>query len=82
MDQQIRRPRSPAQKFVHPLVCRTGHTVFVISWINPDARACETKASVLHGSEGPIAAVADVEKATGERVLIASDIVSVERCSH
>lgn len=43
-----------------------GHTVFVISWVNPDARfADKTFADYL--LEGPIAALDAVEKATGER---------------
>ena len=43
-----------------------GHTVFVISWINPDASlAGMTFASYM--LEGPIAAMDAIEQATGER---------------
>ena len=42
-----------------------GHTVFVISWINPDARLRD-KSFEHYMLEGAIAAMAAVEKATGE----------------
>jgi polyhydroxyalkanoate synthase subunit PhaC len=43
-----------------------GHTVFVISWVNPDERfAHKTFDDYL--LEGPIAALGAIEKATGER---------------
>ena len=42
-----------------------GHTVFVISWVNPDERlAGKTMSDYL--LEGPVAALEAVEKATGE----------------
>jgi polyhydroxyalkanoate synthase len=62
------RPRSPAKEYVDPLVCRTGNTVFVISWINPDARLRD-KSFEHYMLEGAIAAMAAVEKATGERAV-------------
>jgi polyhydroxyalkanoate synthase subunit PhaC len=62
------RPRSPAKEYVDPLVCRTGNTVFVISWINPDARLRD-KSLEHYMLEGAIAAMAAVEKATGERAV-------------
>ncbi len=43
-----------------------GHTVFVISWVNPDARLAEKDfGDYMH--EGPLAALDAVEKTTGER---------------
>jgi len=43
-----------------------GHTVFVISWVNPDTRlARRTFADYLR--EGPLAALDVIEQATGER---------------
>jgi poly[(R)-3-hydroxyalkanoate] polymerase subunit PhaC len=43
-----------------------GHTVFVISWVNPDARlAAKTFEDYMR--EGPLAALAAMEEATGER---------------
>ena len=43
-----------------------GHTVFVVSWVNPDARfAGKTFEDYLN--EGPLAALKAVERATGER---------------
>jgi polyhydroxyalkanoate synthase len=43
-----------------------GHTVFVISWVNPDARyAGKTFDDYMF--EGPLAALDAIEKATGER---------------
>src|SRR5688572_22347134 len=43
-----------------------GHTVFVISWVNPDAKLAQ-KGFEDYMLEGPLAAMAAVEKATGER---------------
>lgn len=43
-----------------------GHTVFVISWVNPDARLAE-KNFDDYLTEGPLAALEAIEKATGER---------------
>ncbi|HZM35728.1 MAG TPA: class I poly(R)-hydroxyalkanoic acid synthase [Burkholderiales bacterium] len=43
-----------------------GHTVFVISWVNPDARLAQ-KGFEDYMLEGPVAALDAVEKATGER---------------
>jgi polyhydroxyalkanoate synthase len=43
-----------------------GHTVFVISWVNPDERlAAKTFADYMR--EGPLAALDAIEQATGER---------------
>jgi polyhydroxyalkanoate synthase len=42
-----------------------GHTVFVISWVNPDARLAQ-KGFEDYMLEGPLAALDYVEKATGE----------------
>ena len=42
-----------------------GHTVFVISWVNPDARLTE-KTLDDYMLEGPLAALGAIEKATGE----------------
>ena len=43
-----------------------GHTVFVISWVNPDAKLAQ-KGFDDYMFEGPLAALDAVEKATGER---------------
>jgi polyhydroxyalkanoate synthase len=43
-----------------------GHTVFVISWVNPDARLAE-KDFVDYMHEGPLEALDAIGKATGER---------------
>ncbi len=43
-----------------------GHTVFIISWINPDARLAE-KGFDDYLQEGPLAALDAIEKATGEK---------------
>jgi len=45
-----------------------GHTVFVTSWINPDAALSE-KTFDDYMLEGPLAAIDAVEKATGEKKL-------------
>jgi len=43
-----------------------GHTVFVISWVNPDERLADKDfTDYLH--EGPLAALDAIERATGER---------------
>jgi polyhydroxyalkanoate synthase len=43
-----------------------GHTVFIISWVNPDERLAE-KSFADYMREGPLAALDAIEKATGER---------------
>ncbi len=43
-----------------------GHTVFVISWVNPDASLAD-KSFEDYLQEGPLAALEAIEKATGER---------------
>jgi len=43
-----------------------GHTVFVISWVNPDAKLAE-KSFEDYMLEGPLAALDAIEQATGER---------------
>jgi polyhydroxyalkanoate synthase subunit PhaC len=45
-----------------------GHTVFVISWVNPDARLAQ-KGFDDYMHEGPLAALDAVEQATGERTV-------------
>ena len=45
-----------------------GHTVFVISWINPDA-SLRDKGFENYMLEGPIAAMDAIEEATGEHVV-------------
>src|SRR6516162_3963962 len=55
----------PANSFIRWAVGE-GHTVFVISWVNPDQRlAAKTFADYTH--EGPLAALDAIEEATGER---------------
>jgi polyhydroxyalkanoate synthase len=43
-----------------------GHTVFVVSWVNPDERLAE-KTFDDYMLEGPLAALDAIEKATGEK---------------
>ncbi len=43
-----------------------GHTVFVVSWVNPDERLAQ-KTFDDYMLEGPLAALDAIEKATGER---------------
>jgi len=55
----------PANSFIRWAVGE-GHTVFVISWVNPDERlAGKTFANYMR--EGPLAALDAIEQATGER---------------
>jgi polyhydroxyalkanoate synthase subunit PhaC len=55
----------PANSFIRWAV-GAGHTVFVISWVNPDERlAAKTFADYMR--EGPLAALDAIEEATGER---------------
>jgi polyhydroxyalkanoate synthase len=55
----------PANSFVKWAV-EQGHTVFMISWVNPDERLAE-KTFDEYMLEGPIAALAAIEAATGEK---------------
>jgi polyhydroxyalkanoate synthase subunit PhaC len=55
----------PQNSFIRWLV-EQGHTVFVISWVNPDARLSE-KSFEDYLKEGLLAALDAIEKATGER---------------
>src|SRR3954466_1896948 len=48
--------------------CEQGHTVFVVSWVNPDARLAQ-KGFDDYMTEGALAALDAVEKATGERTI-------------
>jgi polyhydroxyalkanoate synthase len=55
----------PANSFIRWAVA-AGHTVFVVSWVNPDQRlAGKTFADYMR--EGPLAALDAIEQATGER---------------
>ena len=45
-----------------------GHTVFVVSWVNPDARLAN-KNFEDYMLEGPLAALDAIERATGERAV-------------
>jgi poly[(R)-3-hydroxyalkanoate] polymerase subunit PhaC len=55
----------PANSFIKWAVDQ-GHTVFVVSWVNPDERlAAKTFSDYL--LEGPIAALNAIEQATGEK---------------
>ncbi len=55
----------PENSFIRWAVAQ-GHTVFVISWVNPDERlAAETFADYM--LKGPLAALDAIEQATGER---------------
>jgi polyhydroxyalkanoate synthase subunit PhaC len=55
----------PDNSFIRWAVAQ-GHTVFVISWVNPDGRlAAKTFSDYMR--EGPLAALDAMEQATGER---------------
>ena len=54
----------PKNSFIKWAVER-GHTVFVISWVNPDEQLAE-KSMDDYMLEGPVAALDAIEKATGE----------------
>jgi polyhydroxyalkanoate synthase len=56
---------TPEKSLIRWLV-QHGHTVFVISWVNPDKRHAE-KSFEHYMQEGILAALDVVEKATGER---------------
>jgi polyhydroxyalkanoate synthase len=55
----------PKNSFIRWAVAQ-GHTVFVISWVNPDERLAE-KSFGDYMLEGPLAALDAIAKATGER---------------
>src|SRR5438132_14004043 len=55
----------PKNSFIKSAVDQ-GHTVFVISWVNPDQRLAE-KSFENYMLEGPLAALDAMEQATGER---------------
>jgi polyhydroxyalkanoate synthase len=55
----------PANSLVKWL-CDQGHTVFIVSWVNPDeALAARTWEDYM--TQGPLAAIDAIEQATGER---------------
>ena len=55
----------PTNSFIKYAVDK-GHTVFVLSWVNPDARLAQ-KDFEDYMLQGPLAALEAVEKATGEK---------------
>ena len=55
----------PDNSFIRWAVAQ-GHTVFVISWVNPDGHLA-TKTFADYMREGPLAALDAMEQATGER---------------
>ncbi|MBR0662642.1 PHA/PHB synthase family protein [Neoroseomonas oryzicola] len=55
----------PKNSFIRWAV-EQGHTVFVISWVNPDSKLAE-KGFDDYMTEGPYAALDAIEKATGEK---------------
>ena len=67
LDQQVLHPRSASRQnsFIKWAVDQ-GHTVFVISWVNPDEKLA-AKSFEDYMLEGPLAALDAIEKATGEK---------------
>jgi len=57
----------PKNSFIRWAV-EQGHTVFVISWVNPDERLAE-KGFDDYMLEGPLAALDAIEKATGQKAV-------------
>ncbi len=57
----------PANSFIRWVV-EQGYTVFVVSWVNPDAEKAK-KTFEDYMLEGPIAAIDAIEKATGEKTI-------------
>jgi polyhydroxyalkanoate synthase len=55
----------PANSFIKWAVDQ-GHTVFIISWVNPDADLAQ-KSFEDYMMEGPLAAIEAIEQATGEK---------------
>jgi polyhydroxyalkanoate synthase len=55
----------PTNSFIKWAV-EQGHTVFVVSWVNPDEKLAEKKFE-NYMIEGPLAALDAIEQATGER---------------
>lgn len=55
----------PANSLVKWL-CDQGHTVFIVSWVNPDEHLA-TKTWEDYMTAGPLAAIDAIEQATGER---------------
>jgi len=55
----------PQNSFIKWVV-EQGHTVFVVSWVNPDAELAK-KSFDDYLLEGPLAAIDAIEKATGEK---------------
>ena len=62
----------PENSFVRWAVGR-GYTVFMVSWVNPDERHAE-KTFDDYMLEGPVAALDAIEKATGEREIVAASL--------
>lgn len=55
----------PKNSFIR-WACEQGYTVFVVSWVNPDARLAQ-KTFEDYMFEGPLAALDAIEQATGEK---------------
>lgn len=55
----------PKNSFIRWAVAQ-GHTVFMLSWVNPDEHLAK-KSFEDYMQEGPLAALEQIEKATGER---------------
>ena len=68
---------NPEKSFIRWCVAQ-GLTVFVISWVNPDAKLAR-KSFEDYMREGPLAALDVIEKATGERGELHA-IASAARC--
>ena len=79
MDHQILHPRSWPEKVVIKWAVAQGHTVFVISWANPDAQLAD-KTFEDYMIERPLSALSLIEQARASAKSMPSDIAWAERC--
>ena len=80
VDQQILHSRPQSREKLHPLGGRQGLTVFIISWVNPDARHAD-KDFEAYMREGVFAALERSRKSPAKSRSPLSAIASAARCS-